>query len=374
MKVGIITYWDTEENYGQVLQAFALQQYLRNSGHDPFLIRYRFMIIGEKPSFKWYRVFVYLAKLPKYVIWYLNERKRQRSADKYKEAVKDIDRKFDEFKEKYVKHTEEIYDKVSIYQNPPLADAFICGSDQIWGGEGAYYLDFAPDDKPKLAYAPSLGGIISFTKEYEVQMSNWLKRFAFVGMRESTGVEVCNRLGRSDAVQVIDPTLLLDRSTYDNLRIPTKTDKPYLLLYVLGNPMSCSLEEIMAYAKKRGLEVRYVASSGQGDKYEHIYPQIGEWLDLIAKADMVITNSFHGTVFSILFERPFANIPLNAGFERMNTRCIELLHAVGLDKQIYCGSLDDIPTHDIEFAKFRVYREQEEARSRKYIAQYIPLK
>lgn len=374
MKVGIITYWDTDENYGQVLQTYALQQYLRNSGHDPYLIRYRFKIKGQKASFKWYRIFVYLSKLPKYVTWYLNELKRQKSAEQYKEAIRNIDRKFNEFKNLYVKHTEDVFDEVSIYQNPPQADAFICGSDQIWGGEGAYYLDFAPDDKPKLAYAPSLGGMTSFSKEYEEQMKAWIKRLAFVGMRESTGVEVCHRLGRKDAVQVVDPTLLLDKSEYDKLRISTHADKPYLLLYVLGNPMSCSLEEIMAYARKRGLEVRYVASSGQGDKYEHIYPQIGEWLDLIANAEMVITNSFHGTVFSILFERPFANIPLNAGFERMNTRNIELLHAAGLDKQVYCGSLDDIPTHDIDFTKFRAYREQEEVRSRKYIAQYIPLK
>lgn len=129
----------------------------------------------------------------------------------------------------------------------------------------------------------------------------------------------------------------------------------------------------MVYARKRDLEVKYVASSGQGDDYEHIYPQIGEWLDLIANADMVITNSFHGTVFSILFERPFANIPLNAGFERMNTRNLELLNASGLDKQIYRGSLDEIPIRDIDFSHFRAYRKKEEERSHRYITQFIPL-
>lgn len=368
MKIGIITFWTTKDNYGQILQSFALQQYLRNHGHEPFLIRYQ-DTVKDGAFFKWSRIFRYVLQLPKYVSWYINHKKQQHKAEQYQLSVANVDRRFVDFFLTNIKYTEEIYTEESIRQNPPVADAYICGSDQIWAGDWAYYLDFATDDKPKIAYAPSLGGITSFTPEYEQHMKNLLSRFSFIGMREQSGVEVCHRLGRTDAVKVVDPTLLLSKEDYDKVRIPTKHDKPYLLMYILGNPMACKVEEIYEYAKTRGLVVKYV-TFGHADNYEHLYPQVGEWIDLIANADMVITNSFHGTVFSLIYHTPFITIPLNHGYERMNTRVEELLNASRLSSQLYSGELiscDDTPN----FSSFDVYRKEQEETSFKHLHKYI---
>lgn len=369
MKIGVITFWTTKDNYGQILQGFALQQYLRNHGHDSFLIRYQ-DTVKEGASFKWYRVLTYLLKLPTYISWYVKQKQKQYKTAKYEQSVANVDRHFTDFMRVNINYTEEVYTEDTIRQNPPVADAYICGSDQVWAGDWAYYLDFAPDNKPKIAYAPSLGGLTNFAPVYEEHMKSLLARFSFIGMREQSGVDVCHRLGRKDAVKVVDPTLLLTREDYDKVRISTKCDKPYLLMYILGNPMACKVEEIFEYAKSRGLEVKYV-TSGHADNYEHIYAQVGEWIDLIANAEMVITNSFHGTVFSLIYHTPFITIPLNNGYERMNTRVEELLKEGGLTSQLYKGNLTQCSPNP-DFSQFDIYRESQEKFSYDCLSKYIP--
>lgn len=365
MKIGIITFWTTKDNYGQILQCFALQQYLRNHGHEPFLIRYMDSP-KEAASFKWNNLFKYIIQFPKYISWFITQKLRQHSIYKYTQETVNINRQFDMFINEHIAHTESIYTEESI-KEAPLADAYICGSDQVWGGDWAYYLDFAPDDKLKIAYAPSLGGLTSFAQEYEEYMTILLQRFAFIGMREQSGVEVCHRLGRKDAVKVVDPTLLLTKADYDKIRIAAikNCQKPYLFAYFLGNPVACDMKDVYAYAKSKGLEVKYV-TSGQVDGYEHIYPQIGEWIDLIANAEVVITNSFHGTVFSLIYETPFITIPLNRGFERMNTRVIELLDCANLKNRLYQDSFDTM-SDEVDFTVFRNYRKNQEEISTSYL-------
>lgn len=350
MKIGIITFWTSKDNYGQILQCYALQQYLRNKGHQPFLIRYTGPI-GKKASFKLRNLYKYIIKFPTYFSLLINER----NSAKYEKSVVNKNRHFDLFIKDNITCTEEIYTSDSIMINPPKADAYICGSDQIWGGDWAYYLDFAPDNKPKIAYAASLGGITSFSPDYENKMKELLKRFDFIGMREQSGVDVCHRLGRKDAIKVVDPTLLLDKSDYDKIRKSSKGlyNKPYILAYILGNPMICDIKEIYKYAQKIGLEVKYV-TSGKADNKEHIYPQIGEWIDLIANAEMVITNSFHGTVFSLIYNKPFITIPLKNEYSRMNTRVFELLDAVQLNDHIYNGNFS-ILEKNISFLPYQEY-------------------
>lgn len=371
MRIGIITFWTSKDNYGQILQCFALQQYLRNHGHDPFLIRYK-DIVKEGASFKWSRILTYLLKLPTYISWYVKQKLKQHKTAKYDLSVANVDRRFKDFMKVNINHTEEVYTEETILQHPPMADAYICGSDQVWAGDWAYYLDFAPDDKPKIAYAPSLGGLTNFSIEYEEHMKTLLTRFSFIGMREQSGVDVCHRMGRKDAVKVVDPTLLLSRKDYDKVRITTEHDKPYLLMYILGNPMACEVGEIFEYAKSRRLEVKYV-TSGHADNHEHIYAQVGEWIDLIANAEMVITNSFHGTVFSLIYHTPFITIPLNKGYERMNTRVEELLEEGGLTSQLYKGNLTQCHTNP-DFSQFDIYRKSQEKFSYDCLAKYIPNK
>lgn len=134
-------------------------------------------------------------------------------------------------------------------------------------------------------------------------------------------------LGRSDASLVPDPTLLLSVHDYSSIAAPCLYSQDYLLLYLLGNEIDFDVAEVYAWARSRHIEVKYVASQGRQDAYDKIYPNVDEWLSLIRNARYVVTNSFHGMVFSIIFNKPFVVIPLAGSFTRMNDRYLQ--YAVG---------------------------------------------
>lgn len=367
MKIGVITFCNSKDNYGQMLQIYAMQCFLRKMGHECFLIRY-----NDSPkataSFKWSKIMTYLCKFPQYVIWYIQQKKENCRQKAYAASAQssNVARRFDDFLNDNVEMTPLIYDEKSIIDNPPQADAYVCGSDQIWCGDWAYYLNFAPEDAIKIAYAPSMGGITNFSPEYEAEMKRLIHRLDFVGMREKSGVEVCKRLGRTDAVKVVDPTLLLDTDDYDKIRIPVTTRKPYLFLYLLGNPIGYKTKYFYDYANSKGLDVVYVASQGRIDEYDKFPAQVGEWIDLLSNAEMVITNSFHCTVFSLIYHRRVVTVPLVGGYERMNTRINELLENAELERLILNDDINRYQPEDWDFSRFDIYKDSELKRSADY--------
>lgn len=202
-------------------------------------------------------------------------------------------------------------------------------------------------------------------------MKRLIHRLDFIGMREQSGVEVCKRLGRPDAVQVVDPTLLLDTKDYDKIRIPVATPKPYLFLYLLGNPIGYKTKYFYDYAASKGLNVVYVASQGKVDDYEKFPAQVGEWIELLANAEMVITNSFHCTVFSLIYHRRMITVPLVGGYERMNTRINELLRNAGLEDLILNKELEYYQQDDWDFSGFDLYKNSELKRTSDYFDNII---
>lgn len=216
MKIGVVTFWQSKDNYGQHLQSFALQTYLKKMGHEPFLIRYK-----ENPQqsahFQLKNICKYVTKMPTYIKFILNQRKEKQNAVVWQQQGGQEQRNLHGFLADNVMLT-SIMTEQELLANPPQADAYICGSDQIWAGPAPYYLSFAPDDAKKIAYAPSLGGLTHFKSEYEAMMIRLMKRLDFIGMREQSGVEVCHRLGFKEAVKVVDPTLLLRKEDYDKIK------------------------------------------------------------------------------------------------------------------------------------------------------------
>lgn len=277
-------------------------------------------------------------------------------------------RRFWQFIEQHINKTSKRYSTEELHTNPPEADVYICGSDQVWSHDPSYFLDFVPEGKVRLAYAPSFGGISRFTPEYAARLSYLLGKFRAVSCREQSGVNICHRLGRSDAVKVVDPTLLLTAEDYDRVRQPRQPGRPYLLLYLLGSPIEMKVSEVYDYAAKRGLQVVYVASQGKVDSYPKLYASIGEWIDLTAGAELVVTNSFHSAVFSLIYHRPFVLVPLTGGFSRMNTRTEELLHATGLESRCYRGSLAEVADGEaLSFEVFDAYIARERAQSQMFL-------
>ncbi|WP_320995988.1 polysaccharide pyruvyl transferase family protein [Bacteroides sp.] len=365
MKIGVVTYWQSKDNYGQYLQCYAMQAYLKKLGHEPFLLRYaptKPEIKVEIKSFK--DLILYLPR-------YYRRKKMQNAVNEdIKRWTKEgglIQRNFAEFLKNNIQCS-SVFSREDLLKNPPIAKAYICGSDQIWGSNDlTYYLDFVPENTIRVAYAPSMGGITSLPEDLCKTLQPILKKFSFIGMREKSGVDVCQSLGLKDTVKVIDPTLLLTKYDYDKILTPQKKDKPYAFIYLLGNTTVCPTEKVMEYVSSKGLEPIYVVSQRRYDGYEKIFATLGEWLGYLSNADLVITNSFHCTVFSLIYNKPFITLALGDKFRRMNNRLEELLSDANLLSQFIFEDIESAPIDNLDFSSFRKYQQIEEQRSEHYL-------
>lgn len=365
MKIGILTFWWSEDNYGQQLQAYALQRYLRDAGHDAFLIRYN--LLGDLPKNNPIKK-IYKAFNPvKLVRFFINLRNKAKLKTEYNEHS----RHFDEFRSKYINMSEHVYNNFSeLQQNPPEADIYIVGSDQVWnpaccGGNTleqaklplhAYFLNFGKESIKRMSYAASWG-IKDLDESFVTEITPMLKRFNAITVREKTGTELCAKCGRSDAKWVCDPTLLLNaeeyRSLYKSENI-TQRQKPYLVFYYLNNG-KFNAQSVYDFATSKGLDVVYITGNGVVDKFEKTYATVPEWLSLIDNAQYVITNSFHCCVFSILFHKQFASIKLQGQNAGMNERLTSLFELCKMEER-YCTDrdftvLEKEYTSDFSFSK-----------------------
>lgn len=360
MKVGIITYWFSEENYGQLLQCYALQLYLRNRGYDAFLVlaREKGIVSRMKNGQSLLNKLNEAIKKPLFII---RELENKINRIRYSRNICPVSRGFSNFIKEHIVTTNQEYTIPELYENPPSADIFVCGSDQIWGGPcWFYYLDFVPEGIRKVSYAASFGGIKDFTDEYKYKLISLLQQFDFLSLREQSSVDLCHSLGLESAVRMPDPTLLLNKADYNLIREDCFINGKYVLLYLLGNMTDMKPKEVYDYARKKGLKVVYVASQGRYDKYEKTFPTIGQWVNLIAGAELVVTNSFHGTVFSAIYHKPFIVASLIGPHSRMNSRIDDFLNGYCLKDRIYTGSIDELANATIDFSDFELMRQHME--------------
>lgn len=320
----MITFWTTRDNYGGVLQCFALQQILKNRGHDPFIIRYL-------PDSVYVKIKYFIKKL----LGKQTANKKLKSTD---------ERKFNEFKDKYINSTDKIYYNFkSLRDSPPEADAYICGSDQIWNYKAGdsfgypWFLKFAPIGSKKIAFAASFGSVTP-SKKFLHYITPLLSDFDYIGVRETVGKEICAKVGRADAEVICDPTLLMNKEDYLSL-VPEhiqETVQPYVYNYFVGWDTDIPYQKIKEYSEERDLKLRFVASQGMGTLFQDKEaPTIPQWLYALSKAEVVFTNSFHGTIFAVLMKRPFVVFELSGSFSRMNSRINTLLSMLGLENRVY---------------------------------------
>lgn len=337
MRIGIVTFFYSNDNYGQILQAYALYKYLENKGHDCFIINYSEY---NPPKFipRVINIFRY-AFSPKKFKLFLN-RKVMRKPAKLN-GCKD-ERMFSNFRNEKMRFS-KVYSYKELIEYPPFADAYVCGSDQIWGGlDPVMYLSFVPKKIKKIAFAPSFGGVkFDFYGKYKIKKH--LKSFNLVSCRENDGVDLCKSLGRYDAKLFPDPTLLHSSEFYDKLVIEKIERKPYVFVYLLGNEMDFNTSQIIDFANTNNLDI--VCVTGQNGSFEELTPipfTIEQWIDGVKNAEYIITNSFHGTVFSIIFHKKFITIPLSGVHSRMNARIEVILNKYNLKNCIYRGNLDEL--------------------------------
>lgn len=352
MKIGIVTFWKSNDNYGQILQAYALYKYLQLRGHECYIIKY----LEERNTTFFsriitvFKIIISVKKLQSFI-------KAKRQYQNIKE-IKIEDRFFDDFRKKYMRFSKE-YLHSELINNPPKADAYVCGSDQIWGSlDSIMYLSFAPKNCKKIAFAPSFGGLVPdfYVKN---KIKNYLKSFDLISCRELSGVDLCKSLGRSDALHFPDPTLMHNVDIYDELTIANKQKKPYIFVYLLGNDMQFNTQHIFDFANKNDLDIVFVTGqNGIFNDFEKRPATIEEWITYIKHANYVITNSFHGTVFSILFHKKFITIPLIGAHSRMNVRIYELLKKYCLEERLYKGDLDALH-NNIDYSTFELLQNEE---------------
>lgn len=307
MKIGILTFhW--AQNYGAVLQCYALKCKLEELGHDVFMI-------DRIPQYQGILRDLYHRFSYKYVLsWW----------------------KFSRFNRVFLQpktrtyRTQEALDK--FFPQEKL-DAIVVGSDQVWrwGILGYnYFLDFASRKQfRKFSYAASFG-LSHWTDNglSTAQVTRLLKEFDAVSVREQTGVNICRRIFDVNASLVLDPTLLYDADFYEQkiLKGYEKKTDGRLVSYILGKENLEQCHQIARWAKEQGLAYKELYWTGWEipSLNEHLngffHISVPEWLNAIRNAEYVLTNSFHCAVFAILFRKKFMvlNNP-SGGLDRILT-------------------------------------------------------
>ncbi|MBQ8385723.1 MAG: polysaccharide pyruvyl transferase family protein [Spirochaetaceae bacterium] len=331
MKIGIMTFWWSNDNYGQLLQCYALQKYLRDAGHDAYLIRYEASIDKKTPLYLRLIKSLNLNRLVRYMKFHMYRKNLNKENSL---------RHFDDFRNKYIQQSEVLYTTYNqLKDNPPQADCCIVGSDQVWNFSWiskvknhpvvhAYMLDFGTESTKRMSYAASWS-VHSLSRKLIDEIKPLLQKFSYVSVREENGIELCRQCGYESAELVCDPTFLLEADVYRTLyqsENVQKQEQKYLFLYMLNNQCDFDIQKVYGFAADRQLKVVYVTGNGVLDKREKCFATIPEWLSLVDNAEYVVTNSFHCCVFSSLFGKKFGVVKLKGKYAGMNTRMESLFN------------------------------------------------
>jgi hypothetical protein len=315
-------------NHGAILQEYALLKYLEQLGHDAYAINYQPKYLAEPynflgvPSPKWQsnyikRLIYIIVKLPKH----LSNLKRYKA--------------FDKFSKKYIKETKEIYHKnKDLKSNLPEADAYICGSDQIWntlfknGKDPAFYLDFVPDDKIKLSYAASFA-TEHIHDGYEDFIYQNTERLDHISVRESSGINILNDIGITKVSRVLDPVFLIDKQFWIDEFVKSISED-FILVYDFDT--NSDLKKVaLSLAKRKGWKI-YGLNKNLTYADEIFWScDPAKFLSLLYHSKFVLCNSFHALAFSLIFEKQFVVFNRNVG---INTRMQDLLNTLNLDERM----------------------------------------
>lgn len=359
-KIGIITYF-YYYNYGTMLQGYALQRVMEREGKGEFsseIIDCRF---GEKDLSFWYyfkirvrRFFIYFTEIKRVIATF---KKRDLTNAKYREENNQKRQLFDNFVKQCCSMSQVTYKQSSdLYPQPPIYDIYVTGSDQTWspkvGLRDSLFLGFAPKDKIKAAYAPSIG-VAAYSSDEEQYVREHLKDYQFVSCREKHGAEILQKISPVKVETVLDPTLLLRADEWRS--IATKPDVPekYILCYFIGE-RTYYRAFAKQLSKQLNLPLVFIPGSNTDMISEnYLVWQSGprEFLGLIDNAEVVLTDSFHGTIFSINFGKSFYSFIKHEGAKAMdNMRIIDILERLGqADRLLTDYSGGDIDYHPVDY-------------------------
>lgn len=348
MKVSIITR-HAIANYGSILQSIATEKIFQKLGLETEIINY--VPEGEKIE---NLVESYIKNSS---FWNKNFLTRQAYRVLQKDNIRLMNEAFKKFQEDYLNlSSQEYHSKKELINNKPQADVYCTGSDQVWGAIGSskydlnYFLDFLSDTDIAISYAASFGKD-KICKELTSKLPELTQKYKEILVREDSAVDILKESGVTDVKQVIDPTLFLAQEDWDNICVKERlVSEDYILIYQLHH--NKNLEK---YAKKIAKATGKKLVRINTSKYfkykvgDFVYlPTPGEFLSYIKHADLVLTDSFHGTCFSIIYNKDFIDIlPGVTG-----TRITSILKLFGLDNRLVTD-YDDLSVlkENIDFEK-----------------------
>lgn len=349
MKIGVITHWWCFENYGQILQGYAFQKFLEQRGHYGFIIKY-FPGSDFADKITWRRVIRRMLSF-KMLIGSIKAilRGARRAQSMRREKIGRL-RDFDGFRASRMNFTTRIYRSYAELKKSEEVDADIysAGSDVVWmmlpfNDDGrVLFLDFGRADAKRISYSASFGAS-DVSVEYVNFATPLISRMDAVSVREPTGVNICKRMGREDAVCVMDPVFLLGADYYrKEFNVPKVRNGIYG--YFLKMKPKVPLSEMDEIAKIRNqAETKIVTVyNDMGLPSDRILnPTLPDWIRMIGSANLFVTNSFHGASMAIILHTPFVVLLKNNG-TGMDNRLLGLLGRLGLEDRIYSENLNTI--------------------------------
>lgn len=352
-------------NYGSVLQTYATQKVLESTGVQCEIIDYISPYRAKRPLFLEYppklqgkrikKAIYYIVKIPSFFL-------------------KDIT--FGGFIKKYINLSRKQYiTNADLIADPPKADIYITGSDQVWnskynhGVDGSYYLNFAPEYATRIAFVSSFGRS-SLSEEEVNDIRPMLKKYKSISVREDSAVSILSKMG-IESTCLIDPTLQLNKTDWIKLASKRLIKEKYLLLFLLYNEDNGATEYAVQVAKKKGLKIAKLSWELRKNKeidylFTHRSPE--DFLSLFLNADFVVTNSFHGVAFSINLNRQFVFVPRT----EFNGRIESLLRLTNLeDRKLVDLNNTSIDDQLINYNEVNFVLDDERKRVSKYLERVI---
>lgn len=296
MKIGIVTFFKAN-NYGALLQCYALSEFLKKNDHKVYLVK---TDLPEKNQ-------TLRAKIRHYF---------------YNKIA------FENFRNGYLP---------SIIQSTSELDVIVFGSDQIWNLDitkthyASYFGDYVSTNAVKIAYAASFGINVWIHSDKTRHVKAMLNEFSSIGVRESEGIAICKDQFNVNAQQVLDPTLLIDKTLYDRLYEPIIRPN-YIACYIFHkdtNKINLSAD----IARKLNCDLCLLSDMRYRKNVHSIpYPSVSRWLSFIRSSNFVITDSFHCMVFAIIFNKDFIAIPAIAS---RAGRMTSLLKKLSLEQRFF---------------------------------------
>lgn len=303
MKIGIITIHKSP-SYGGSLQSYALYKYLKDAGHNVEIIDlYRPAHEGYRCSLKHqYNRTSFINKIKNVIRFVFRIKTSKRINPEYNEN-------FIKFNS-YIKLSKPYHGVDELYANPPSYDIYITGSDQVWNPLQPYliepyFLTFVRNKNArKISYAASMGINQLYPKEKKL-FKSWIEKYDAVSVREEELKDYLQQFINKDIIRVADPTFLVDKNIWKELSIGTVPTFKYILLFELDNN-----NKLLSFTKRISLQANIpliVIGQNKVESIDKTYITVkdagpSEFLSYIKNAEMVITDSFHGTVFSIIME------------------------------------------------------------------------